>query len=98
MPPLACRILPIEPFLRAGVVAFGLALADLLGQGVALRLQVLGAGLDALALGFERAEAINVEKGLRLLAAFQPRNHAGEVAAQQVDVEHERALLAMRKV
>ena len=35
--------------------ALGLALADLLGELVALRLQLFGAGLDGFALGFQRA-------------------------------------------
>jgi hypothetical protein len=67
---------------RAGVGATGLELADLLAQAVATGLQFFGGGLHALALGFQRAVALDVQKRLRLLAHFQPRQHGGQVAAQ----------------
>ena len=41
-----------------------------------------------LALGLERAEARHVQEGLRRLARLQAGDHAVQVAAQQVDVEH----------
>ena len=46
-------------------------LADLLRQAVAARLQLLGAGLQALALGLEGGEAVDIEKWLRLLARLE---------------------------
>ena len=73
-----------------GVLALALGLADLLGQAVAARLQLLGTGLQRLALGFERLEAADVEKRLRRLAGFEACDHAGQITAQQVDVEHGR--------
>jgi alkyl hydroperoxide reductase subunit AhpC len=50
---------------------------------------LFGRGLDLLALGFQCAVARHVQEGLRVLAALQLRQHAGEIAAQQVDVEHD---------
>ena len=73
-----------------GVFALGLELADLLAEAVAPGLQLLGAGLDGLALGFEGREALDVEEGLGVLAGLQPRGHAGQVTAQLLNVEHER--------
>jgi hypothetical protein len=75
---------------RRAVFTLRLQLADLLGQAVAPRLQLLGAGLQGLALGFERLETRDVQKGLRRLALVEPRNDAGQILAQQVDVEHGR--------
>jgi hypothetical protein len=46
---------------RAGLVLLRLRLADLLGQRVALGLQLLGARLDVFSLFFQRIEAGNVE-------------------------------------
>ena len=65
-----------------------LELANLFAQGVALVLQFFGAHLDGLALGFEPAEGLHIEKGLRLFAGFQPGHGAGEVFAKQGDIEH----------
>ena len=65
-----------------------LELADLLGQAVAPRLQLLGAGLDRLALGLERGEALARRERAAGPCAFEPGDHAVEVAAQQGDVEH----------
>ena len=45
--------------------AFGLLLADLFGDLVALRLQGFGAGLQGLALGLQRFKQGNVQKRLR---------------------------------
>jgi hypothetical protein len=73
---------------HAGVLALALEHPDLLAGGVAARLQLFGGGLDLLALGLQRRKARHVEVGLRVLAALQLRDHAGEVAAQEVDVEH----------
>jgi hypothetical protein len=74
--------------LGSRVLALGLALADLLAQRIAARLQFLGAALDRLALAFQRTESDNVEKGLRRLAAFEQGNGGGEVFAEEADVEH----------
>jgi hypothetical protein len=73
---------------RAGVLPLALGHADLLAGGVAAGLQLFGAGLDLLAFGFQRAVGGHVQVGLRVLAALQLRHHAGEVTAQEVDVEH----------
>ena len=64
-----------------GAFAFGLALADLLAGGVALRLQLFGAGLDGFALGFQRAEGRFVQKRLRVFAGGQALEHALQVFA-----------------
>ena len=69
-------------------LALRLQFADLPGQAVALRLQLFGAGLDALAFGLERNELRAVQKGLRRLARLELGDDAVEVAAQLVDVEH----------
>ena len=53
----------------AGVFALGLELTDLLGQLIALVLQLLGANLQALALGLQRLEDRHIEKRLGRLAA-----------------------------
>ncbi len=74
-----------------GGFALGLELADLLAQRIAPGLQVFSGGLDALAFGFECAEALDVEEGLRRLAQGQAGDHRIEVAAEQVDVEHGRS-------
>jgi hypothetical protein len=50
---------------RCAVLTFGFELADLLRQAVAPRLQLFGARLQRFALGFERTETLDVEKGLR---------------------------------
>ena len=68
---------------RAGVGALALELADLARQGVAPRLQLLGARLQRLALGLERDEALDVEKRLRRLARLEAGDdlRAGPCAA-----------------
>ena len=75
----------------SGVFALGgLAFehADLFGQAVALGLQLLGAGLDGLALALEGAETLHVQEGLGVLALGQAGQDGVEVLAQQSDVEH----------
>ena len=74
--------------LGAGVGALPLLLADLLRQAVAPRLQLLGARLQALALGLEGDEALDVEKGLRRLARLETGDDGREVLAQERDIEH----------
>ncbi len=74
-----------------GVLPLRLALADLLRQRVAARLQLLGAGLDRLAFVLERTEPFDVEVGLRRLAALEALDHVRQVLAQQSDVEHGQA-------
>ena len=56
-----------------GGVLFALAHqhADLLGQLVALGLQLLRARLDGLAFGFQRLEGFHVQEGLGVLAGLQ---------------------------
>ena len=70
----------------AGVFALGLELTDLLGQHVALVLQLFGAGLQRLALGFKRLKSIHIEKGLRAFAGLQSGDSRGQVFAKEVDV------------
>jgi hypothetical protein len=83
---------------RRSVFALGLQLADLLRQAVAACLQLLGAGLDRLALGFERGEALDVEKRLRRLAPLQTSDDLRQILAQQIDVEHGQWLRAAQPV
>ena len=74
---------------RGGVLALALRRADLLRQRIALRLQVLRARLDVLALALERLEACRVERDA---APRQAGGHRGKIVAQQIDVEHRRIL------
>ena len=80
---------------RRSVLALGLELADLPAEGVAARLQFLGAGLDRLALGLQRTEALDVEEGLRVAPGRQALDDTGQVAAQQLDIEHRGVSLAV---
>jgi hypothetical protein len=73
---------------RRHVFALAFEHADLLGQAVALGLQLFGAALDGLAFGFERAVGGLVQEGLRVLALGQAGQHAVEVFAQQGNVKH----------
>ena len=57
-------------------------------QRVAPRLQLLGAGLQRLALGLERDEAVDVEKRLRRRARLEAGDDLREILAQERDVEH----------
>ncbi len=68
-----------------GVLALALEDADLLGQGVALALQFLGAGLDLLALGFQGIEGGDVEDEL---ARGQAGGGAVDVLAEELNVDH----------
>ena len=72
--------------LGAGMIALALELADLLGQRVALGLQLFGAGLDGLAFGFQRGEGGHVQVRLRVLARLQAGHYLVEVFAEQEDV------------
>ena len=75
---------------RRRVLALRLRDADLLAERVALRLKILRARLDVLALALERLETRGVERD----AAFREAGgDAGEVLTQQIDVEH-RAILS----
>ena len=71
-----------------GGVTLGLALADLLAGAVALRLQLLGTGLNGLALGLQRSEGRFVEKGLRVFAGGQARQHGAQIFAEQDGIKH----------
>ena len=66
--------------------AFGLELANLLAQRIAFGLQLFSAGLNGLALGFQRGEGLHVEESLRFFAGFQARNGPGEVFSEVSDV------------
>ena len=70
---------------RGGVLALALGGADLLRQRVALRLQVLRAGLDVLALALERLEARGVERQAALGESGGDRR---QIVAKKIDVEH----------
>ncbi len=65
-----------------GVLSFALEHADLLGQAVALALQLFGARLQRLALGLQRAESVHVQESLGLFAGFEPGDHGVEVFSQ----------------
>ena len=64
---------PPAAITAAAVLALGLELADLLGQAVALRLQLFGARLDALALGLERDEVLARRGRAAASCAFRSR-------------------------
>ncbi len=68
-----------------GVLALALEHADLLGERVALRLQLLGAQLQLAALVLERAEARRVEFEAAPLKAGDDRR---EFFSEQLDIEH----------
>jgi len=68
------------------ILTLALQHADLFRQAVALRLQILGAGLQGLALGFQRLECAEVD---RLAAPGQAVDHGVEVGAELLDVEHD---------
>ena len=62
--------------------------ADLLGQLVALGLQLFGAGLQRLALGFQPLKRFHVQEGLGFFAGFQARDGGVEVFAEKKNVKH----------
>ncbi len=70
---------------RLRLVLLRLRLADLLGERVALRLQLLGRGLDLPALLLERPEAGNVE---RVAASCEAFRHRVDLGSQQLGVDH----------
>src|SRR5262252_7456198 len=67
------------------VLTLPLGRADRLRKRVALRLQLLRAHLDVLALAFERLEARRVERDAALAEALDDRS---EIVAQKMYVEH----------
>ncbi len=70
---------------RCRVFALALRDADLLGQRIAPRLQVLRVHLDIFARGFERFEARHVERDAAL---FQRGSDQRNIVTQQIDIEH----------
>ena len=66
------------------VAALALEHADLLRERVALRLQLFGARLQRLALGLERAETRRRRERAAATCAFQARDDARQVLAQEV--------------
>src|SRR5262249_26955537 len=70
---------------RLRLVLLRLRLPDLLRERVALRLQLLGVGLDLPALLLERLEARDVE---RVPARREAPRDRLDVRAQQLDVDH----------
>jgi hypothetical protein len=72
----------------AGVFAFGLELANLFGELVALVLQFLGAHLQGLAFGFQGLESVNVQGKLGEFALFKTGQDRGQVFAKQLYIEH----------
>jgi hypothetical protein len=68
------------------VLAFAFEHADLLADRIALGLQLFGAHLDGLALGFQRLEGVHIQEGLGVLAALQAGKHRVEVFTQQGNV------------
>ena len=73
---------------RGGVLALGLELADLLGQALRRACSSSVRVWIVLRSASSAREARHVQKGLRASCALQSRDDAGQVAAQQVDVEH----------
>ena len=61
-----------------GILALALQYADLLGKAVAPALQFLGAGLDLLALGFQRVEGSYIKLKL---ARCQALGDCGDIFA-----------------
>ena len=70
---------------RRRILALGLGLADALGPGVTLRLELLGAHLQVLAALLETAIGVEVED---IAAAGQAVGNGLRIAAQQFGVEH----------
>ena len=67
------------------ILALPLQHADLLGQGVALRLKFLGARLQGLAFGFQRLEFGKID-GLATLG--QTFGNGIKIGAELLDIEH----------
>ncbi len=74
---------------RRGILALALQHADLFGQAVAPPLQFFGAGLDLLALRFQRIEGGDVQFEL---ARRQAGGDAVDIFAQELDVDHGNAM------
>src|SRR6266700_4877589 len=72
-----------------GVLSPAFRGADLFRHRVALRLQLLGARLDRLALGFRLFELRGIEQ---VTTRLQPRRDAGQIVAQQLNIEHDAIL------
>ena len=53
-----------------GVLALALEHANLLGQAVALALQLFGSGLQRFAFAFERAKRVHVQEELRIFSSL----------------------------
>ena len=71
---------------RGDILAPGLELADLLAAGVAQVLQLLGAHLDALAVGLQRFQLRHVE--VEAAAFAQALREIGGLVAEQRGIEH----------
>ena len=67
------------------ILALALGLPDRTRERVAPGLQVLGAGLDRLAFGFQRAKRRDVEY---VAPVSEPRGDAVEVLAKQCEIKH----------
>ena len=80
---------------RAGILAFALGHADLLGELVATGLQILGTGLDFLAFGFQRLDTRGIEAKT---PAGQALRHIGEIFAEKLNIEHGVRWLRMLRI
>jgi hypothetical protein len=69
-------------------LAFALEHANLLGQVVALALQLFGAGLQRFTLPLERSEGLNIQKSLGVFRGLQTRHSSVQIFAEKNNIEH----------
>ena len=74
--------------LAGGMLAFALEHANLLGQAVALALQLFGAGLQGLAFAFQSTEGVHIQKGLRIFTGLQTRHGSVQIFAEKNNIKH----------
>ena len=65
-----------------GVLALALEHANLLGQAVALALQLFGAGLQGFALAFQSAKGVHIQEELGIFTGLQTRDHGVQIFAE----------------
>jgi hypothetical protein len=74
--------------ITASASAFALEHANLLGQAVALALQLFGAGLQRFALAFQSAKSVHVQKELGIFTGLQTRHNSVQIFAEKNNIKH----------
>jgi hypothetical protein len=69
-------------------LAFALEHANLLGQAVALALQLFGAGLQRFALAFQSAKSVHIQKELGIFTGLQTRHNSVQIFAEKNNIKH----------